>query len=61
MGAFNKPLGPQGCIKSKQCIKVKSLDGPVVGELGEGEELAAVGAESFIYRLIKVIIDVQGI
>ena len=40
---------------------LKSLDGPVVGELGEGEELGEVDAKSFIYRLIKVIIDVQGI
>ena len=33
-----------------------------VGELlSEGEELGEVGAKSFIYRLIKVIIDVQGI
>ena len=40
---------------------LKSLDGPVVGGLGEGEELGEVGAEGFIYRLIKIIIDVQGI
>ena len=40
---------------------VKSLEG-VEGELlSEGEELGEVDAKSFIYRLIKVIIDVQGI
>ena len=40
---------------------LKSLDGPVGELLSEGEELGEVDAKSFIYRLIKVIIDVQGI
>ena len=40
---------------------LKSLDGPEGVLLSEGEELGEVGAKSFIYRLIKVIIDVQGI
>ena len=40
---------------------IKSLEG-VEGELlSGGEELGEVDAKSFIYRLIKVIIDVQGI
>ena len=40
---------------------LKSLDGPEGVLLSEGEELGEVDGESFIYRLIKVIIDVQGI
>ena len=40
---------------------IKSLEG-VEGELlSGGEELGEVDAKSFIYRLIKVIIDIQGI
>ena len=48
-------------LSSNSSDTIKSHDGPVVGELGEGEELGEVDAKSFIYRLIKVIIDVQGI
>ena len=40
---------------------IKSLDGPEGVLLSEGEELGEVDGESFIYRLIKVIIDIQGI
>ena len=54
-----RPLS-QG-LSSISSDTIKSLDGPVGELLSGGEELGEVGAESFIYRLIKVIIDVQGI
>ena len=39
---------------------IKSLEGVEGVLLSGGEELGEVGRESFIYRLIKVIIDIQG-
>ena len=39
---------------------IKSLDVPEGVLLSGGEELGEVDAKSFIYRLIKVIIDIQG-
>ena len=39
---------------------LKGLDGPVGVLLRGGKELGEVYAKSFIYRLIKVIINAQG-
>ena len=59
---FTWPFGDlfSGVGSNPTSDTIKSLEG-VEGELlSGGEELGEVDAKSFIYRLIKVIIDIQG-